>query len=269
MNNVRLKYKRGPFWRIIDVLYPGSWDELTREQFVDIISVIQKDYITESDNIFIINSILGMKKLPLFNFPDRLNDLNRFIFEIKEPFSKVFIRDIFATRIKLYGPQDEFNNVKIGEFSFSDTYFLRYIKHHQPADLNRMIAVLYRPEGKFFQEDSPEYTGDIREKFNENIIEYRARLVDYIPRREKQAILFNYRIIRKWIESKYPHVFPQNGDEQAMTIKLGKSDEPGWDKFLRSLCNGDITKLDLVADQYLHNVLAEANDAILESKKET
>ncbi len=268
MNNIKLRYKRGLFWRIINVDYPCRWEELTPKQFIDIVSVISHQEITDADNIFIINTILGLKKCPLFNWPDRISHLNKFLFEIKEPFSKVFITEIHPHGQPFYGPSDAFNNVKIGEFAFADTYFMAYIKTHRVEFMNKVIAALYRPRVLNLDPTSYDYQGDFREPFNENIIDHRASLVDRIPRPVKEAIIFNYRIIRKYIEMQYPYVFPQEKNKDVTVVKIGSSTQAGWDKFLRSLCNGDITQIDKVADQLLHNVMAEANDTIMESNKE-
>lgn len=118
-------------------------------------------------------------------------------------------------RNSLYGPSDELKNISLAEFSYADSFYLKYFKSKNTEDLDLMIACLYRPKQKEVDINSEYFTGDIREKFNKNTIEQRAAQIKKLHIKYKQAILLFYIGCRTYIVDSHPSVFPKDSKQKA------------------------------------------------------
>ena len=269
MVQVSIKYKPSKWrpWKKVKVNYPTQWEDLNQEQFILLVKLLNKGYMTERDRILFVNCVLGLIRFPLYDFPEELTDLNRFIFDLDEPFNRFFIQSIVVDGKAMFGPNDGFYNMRGAEWAFADTFYSQWCKSKDDATCNNVLACLYRPRIKNFDPGSVEYKGDCREEFNDALIDFRSEIMSSVKPEIKEAIMFNYKVMRRWIELKYPHVFPQ--DKSKLNIVVGRGEHKGWSKFLRNMCNGDLTKLENVSMLYIHDMLQEADDAIAENNKKT
>ena len=167
----------------------------------------------------------------------------------------------FKIRKQLYfGPNNHFSNMTFGEFIFADTMFINFFEKNDPAILNKLIAILYRPQ--FYFEDDPQFKGDKRQDFNENLIKYHSKQIAKLKPQLKSTILFNYHTIRKWLTEKYIYVFGTYKQDTEQTQK--KSTDNGWLSVLKNL-SPDILQIDSYTKQPLHNVLEHLNIEIHKS----
>lgn len=274
MVKVGIKYKTfsiWPWWRTHTAEFPTNWEELSADQFALAVKILSKGFIGDTDKNLFFNKVLNLKNYPVYNLPDTMLQLCDWMLDIVDPFSKMFFKEIKIDGITYHGPCDGFYNVKLGEWAFADTFFMQYSKNKSDAMCNKFIACLYRPSGSAYHKkeseynpESVNYTGDIREKFNDNLIEHRAKIFEQMDAEVKSAVVFNYRVIRRWLEDMYFNLFPK--EKPRLKIIMSKESSGGWDKFIRNLCNGDLTKLGAVSDLYIHTVLQEADEAIAEKK---
>ncbi|MDX5510635.1 MAG: hypothetical protein LPK01_00315 [Hymenobacteraceae bacterium] len=158
---------------------------------------------------------------------------------------------------KYYGPRERLRNISFLEFIFADTYFIHYTQNQEEELLNKFIACLYRERTwcHFIKRKLPNYSGDIRQPFNENLIEERARLLAKLPVEEKFAILTWYRGCRDYLEKEYPHVFSSDNQEKAS--------KSGWDSVLRSMSQG-VHTIDATGRVLIGNVLGVMEDRAIE-----
>lgn len=123
------------------------------------------------------------------------------------------------------GPMDGMSNLRFGEWCVADTYLQAYAETEEIQFLHKLAAVLYRPAGNGpgATPGSPEYRGDRREKFNDQLVDDRAKLMAKLHLPILQGIFVFFSSCRKLITSQYPKVFPEPKEGE----QPGSSNE-GW-----------------------------------------
>lgn len=241
MTPVKLNFKFLFFSIVIQTAHPDSWNELSEKQFIRLVQLLKKGYITENDRIRLIKTFLNIKARVFVRLGNlqviQLLELSDFLQEEKY-FNNILIKELKISRSKLYGPGARFENVEFEEFAFADTLFNKYSTTKKQDWLDQMIAVLYRPKIKKHNPTAADYYGDIRETFNKHNIESRAKLITCIPQKVKEAIVFNYKAIRVWIEHRYPNIFPPSLPGEK--IKQTTDNSIKWSKIIRDLTDGHI-----------------------------
>ena len=159
---------------------------------------------------------------------------------------------------RLFGPRAGFRNLRFAEFIFADAYYGRYLQTNDEAHLNRLVAVLYRPQRAGYAPDSPAYGGDRREDFNENLLEARTRQVAKLPHHVKYAVLLWYRGCRHQLENRFDYVFTADTQQKAT--------QSGWSEVLHELAGG-VHRIDATADQLLLTVLREMNRVLRQAEE--
>ena len=83
----------------------------------------------------------------------------------------------------LYGPTDQFMNVKFGEYRDALRLFYEFNTTGDINTLYDIVAILYRPKKYFhaIQKRLPNYDGDIRQSYNSNHVAKRAEVMRYAP----------------------------------------------------------------------------------------
>ncbi|MBC6988573.1 hypothetical protein [Hymenobacter sp. BT491] len=148
----------------------------------------------------------------------------------------------------LYGPRDSFRNLTFAEFIFADTFFLRYLQTNEEAWLNKLVAVLYRPQREDYRPHAASYGGDRREDFNEHLLDARAGYMARVPHYVKLAVLLYYQGCRRELERRYQRVFEGDTNQKAALS--------GWEAVLHNLADG-VHRVEATAGQSLHNVMRE------------
>lgn len=90
----------------------------------------------------------------------------------------------FIPKIKnMYGPMDALQNISILEYIHAIDHLYQYSKSKDESDLNRMIAVLWRPKQKFIRirKFFNIWNGDIRVEYNDLLVEDRSKYFEKIP----------------------------------------------------------------------------------------
>jgi hypothetical protein len=157
---------------------------------------------------------------------------------------------------KLYGPADELANLSFVEFIKAESAYIAYAKTRDPEALDLLVAILYRAKRKDYDPTSPDFDGDIREKYNDHLLAGRVKLVSRLPLATRQAIFLFYDGCRSLILKQYSNVFrkPKDGDAKGR----------GWGHVLRSLA-GSVNEYERTAFQPLGTVLTDLDMAIQES----
>ena len=196
------------------------------------------------------------------NIPgDRIADIeNLLMFIYNEPAPEWYMNTLEVEGVKLIGPLAQFKNLTCGEFAFADTYYSAYFETKKEDFLDKCLAVLMREEDPEANENNIDWKGDRRIIFNENHIDRRAILISKIPPEIKLAAMFNYSIIRAKLEQRFIWIFQKS----ASGVNNKKN---GWDKVMRSMCQGDLTKLDKIFNVPLYTFFDELNDTIKQNSK--
>lgn len=207
--------------RGIVVEFPGSWEELTNEQFSFVMQTWLKlmDEKISPDEFFLIvlYHLLGIKRGPFQDWKDRrlskeqLEDKFANVWQLTETLQwlirveeteegpsamlnytgiKNRIPSIGGFWAWLEGPEDCLLNLTFGEYRHAWTHFEAYTRDRKHADLDFLVAILYRPVRANYDElkHKPDFDGQNREPFNPYITAHYAELVKDLPFWMKYAI---------------------------------------------------------------------------------
>lgn len=164
----------------------------------------------------------------------------------RNPYSVIEYQDDRGRRHSLYGPTDELENVTLYELGAAFAYHENYLKSQASADLDRLIALLYRPsKPRSAHNQRSAYEGDRRLPYrkHEATLPARAQLVAHLPDLVKIALLFWFSSCRQAIVDGYQNIFRQDDPDVE---RIGN--DYGFAGVLLSLAGG-IVHLDAVADQ--------------------
>ena len=263
--------------------FPEAFCELTFEQFTAYHRFLEEEISTGELLWFFLQGNDEFKaEIP----GTRIAELeNLLIFIYTEPTPEWYLKYLKIDEAELIGPAAEFSNLITGEFVFADTYYTEFMRNYSSLrlrsateeigstslndrslateaenNMNKCLAVLMREADVDADENSSKWKGDKRVVFNENHIERRAALIAEVPIEMRLAAIFNYGIIRDLLEKRYIWIFQKSTDE-------GKNKNSGWDKVMRSMCFGDITKLNDIFFIPLYTFFDELNDVVKERSK--
>lgn len=256
----------------ITVVLPSKWNELTSKQLLYIASMWQtwRDTMqrgatmlhyktalfielmnnTEAEKKKVIEW-LGMIKKTDVNIFSTLDFLFNDITLTKNLFPTLSL-GVFS---KYYGPHDGLANVSIGEFSFAITFYNRYSKTKNIADLDKLIAILYRPKNKNADE-----TGDARKPFKKHLIEAYEIELRQLQLKYKQAVyLYFIGCMEAW-SRRYQFVFSK---------AEGSSSGSGtpFINIIIELAGGKFGTFDQTFEQNADIVLTELNNLLKPKKK--
>ena len=158
-----------------------------------------------------------------------------------------------------YGPSDSITNIKFSEFIHTETAYEKLMETGNDEYLNRLVAILYRPSGKTKLND-PNFRGDIREPFNDFMIDRRSKRAMFIADNIKIAILLYYTGCRLALTKIFPDVFGGSGSTGTDTFK-------SYMNLVETLANYDITKKEDIRNAYLYDVLLTLNQSILRDRE--
>lgn len=210
---------------------PESFDELTREQLIAIAPILLKGNPTPQEKWYVAMQLCGFgddlysaqasRKKNGYEYISqeimtRVQPHIEFVFEktglVKQLITVVDVApkyQFFGTR-RLYGPQSEFNNLTIAEFSDTESCLNYFETTKDPVWLHRFIAVLYRPGKK-----SLRFTGDHRLPYNFHMNDFIAEMVSKIDERIKCAILLWYHACRAQLVTDYGFLFSKKNDGEG------------------------------------------------------
>ncbi len=217
---------------------PVRWSELSEQQLENVSLVLNPD-VNED---ILISLILRMSRL----FARRLDSYQKFsILRQLKYLRQSDTCDMFIiTRLSgLHAPERYLRNVTFGQFIFGDTYWLSYIDGRK-EDLNNFLACFYTA-GKFSDSD----------------IEKNAALISQESRKKREAIAFNYGLIREWLAKRYKYVF------EKQTKKRKRTRSNGWVGVFDAVVGDDIINADKYADTPLSQVLRYMDNKIKEQIK--
>jgi hypothetical protein len=194
---------------------PGSWTELDPKQFARIIQVLHYSKADEyTINVSLLALLFGKSGWHILdNLPNEdlynLVPLTNFIRDEK-PLIKNHFPTLNIHKQRCAAPAEDLSNLSFGEWCFAFQFYTYFKLTNDYTWVNKLIACLYRPMAGVQGKESPNYTGDIREPFNENLIESRSKRVDSIPEHFKLAVLAWFTLAVQEVMEFRPLVFPVN-----------------------------------------------------------
>lgn len=168
----------------------------------------------------------------------------------KCPWPKIMLSKKHGRKKYLYAPEDGLANASIYEMSMLFSTFENYLAEQNEDDLDRLIAILYRPgkpETKANKRSG--YQGDRRLPLlhHEATIDKRMRKVSKLEPLVKQVIVFWFASCRQIIINQFPNLFDSPQESSG-------PDPFGWGGVLLALADG-LHNLDNIAQQKYSNAL--------------
>ncbi len=266
MHDITLRYKttsKANKTEELKLKVAASWNELTSGQLLDIIRIQLSSLPGDpaiADQLkklqllktllgikwVIVHQFTGVQRLSLYPILDFLSGVGL----TKQLLPEIVCRvKLSPKREVLHGPAERFRNLTFAEFIYCDTLFSFFCKTNNIAYLDKLIACLYRTQRANHDPTGPTYKGDIRQDFNEHLIDGRLPLIEPLPMYIKYAILAWYRGCRKELEQLYDRVFTETNQQKAA--------EGDWGDVLLSLSGEKFGPLEQTSQQRVHTVFKE------------
>jgi hypothetical protein len=226
--------------QIIDYNFtiPSSWDELSYYQHAYILQVLHHDgdkFLKTDKLLYILfeghwdiladisaDDLHGLASCTNFIFNERPSAINKF--------PKIKLNKKFYL-----APADNLGNIGFGEWCFVYQFAKYFRETNDMIFLDKLIATLYRLPDPAQHPDDINYSGDIREIFNENLIDNRARLVADIPEKLKLGIYTWFGSALFEVMERRPHAFPPVNPNDQTDNDSDPDDGRTWLTIFREL----------------------------------
>lgn len=203
---------------------PEKWNELSAVQLIRICKVLLQKPEEITGRMMLLKILTGMSSLRwLTQHVDELEDhlyLCDFLLtdaNLTEQLLPVFPLSTFRFPLStcLHGPAANFDNLRIGEFSFCDFFYKEYEKkgvENGINELDRLVGTLYRSLKPLYnRKTNPD--GDCRALFNKNLVDsYYPQQVKRWPLEVKVAIAWWFKACRVELQKQFANVFNGGGE---------------------------------------------------------
>ncbi len=248
----------------------GEFNELTRRQVISIAGILHMPLDEIRKKILILKTLLKAD----------WNPWRHWIYYYKLsaesqamclPLTEFALKEITLTKnllpsltppfsfTKLYGPEDMLKNIVFIEFIKCERAYTRFTRTGKIQFLNELVSIIYRPKKKDYNPESPNYDGDIRERYNDYNVSLRAKAVARISIRKRLAVLLFYYGCRKNIIDSplYKEIFTKQDAKKVDQMK----DNYTWETVLNTIAENPM-HIEEVSYIRLSTVLFSLNQKI-------
>jgi hypothetical protein len=241
---------------------PESWGEVPANVYPELASI----YLKKSDEMDVHDKTVRaflLLTIEHYKVIKRLSDeeLYDLLKNIDWVFNKLDILDnplpvVVINGKDYYGPQKAMENLRFAEWCVADTHFVNYSHTAALEDLQKLAACIYRPSGigDEFKHSHPSYRGDIRERFNDQLVDQRSAEMSKLGKAYLEGIYLFYASCRHHIISMYEDFFPQKEKKEGEAP--AKSDFSWFDIYDDLRGDPKFGGPDKLEDEFLHTVLA-------------
>lgn len=162
--------------------------------------------------------------------------------------SVIFSR--FRLRLRYMAPAEALATSTFAEFIEAE-------KAYSDGDYARLTAILYRPE------ERRKWTLDARKPLDDKSLQIRAALFTRLDPAVVQLIVLHYEATRRFLQSCFPHVFPQmqsDADRQ-------KNASGNWLDVAIGMAKLDVTKIDQIEKTNLYLALKVLNEQLKQAQQ--
>lgn len=225
---------------------PSEWKEMNSQQYLATIKILLS-VESSSENVWAIPPILlniPLKEYFQMNITQRTTLLVSFqhLREFKELPVKWLISKIKVGVRIWHGPNEKLSNLVFAEFMYAETMLERYYKKKDSWELDRFIAIFYRPNN---------FLGS-RPKFDNKQVDERAKALKNLPFHVKTAILLNYQGWKYNLKRLFPYVFQEGSSEDT-------TQSSNWLEQAVRLAEHKQSEVDVIKNTNLYEILASFN----------
>lgn len=254
--------------------FPSEWNELTADQLKAIAVLLHSQERMPDFRVKAVHAMIGSKNelfrqyglilkaqdkaikqanlVAMRYWQARRDALNEAIYSISETlrftFEKITLTKQLLPRVKgFFAPSTGFGNVSFVEFANAETAYKSWANTSEDVYLNRLIAVLYRPNLRFWRIRSFfSIDFDPRRPYTDAMAAAMLSKVARWPMDVKYSILAWFSGCYNYIIEKYPHVF-REGE--------GEGDGFGWAGTITQLAGTKFGDVEATASENLHTIL--------------
>lgn len=258
---------------------PSEIEEMTRKQYIKYAGLVSKllskgisfdQFKTEMVFTFMkitsnkakYEKLAGESKFDISANVYKIGELLDYFFTLEDDkikvnlsWTKSFIRSIHRWLYFYYGPVDALTDITFLEYKDANSFYRKFSETNDEADLNRLIAVLYRP--KFFGK---------KFKYNPDKIEKRAQRIGKIRNDIRFGIFLFYTACEEFLRTgsfkadgntiNLSILYEVTAREKRLADKVKHKDESGLTGLANSLAKtGIYGTVDKVYSQNLYDVL--------------
>ena len=191
MRQVEFQYKKWGIKRVIKRTIPTTYEEMTPSQFLATVR-LTKEWITDREFFLQFFGLTDDLLTTLDTFLlYRLTETLGFLKQIKGACTGFYCQELNG---KLLAPQEKLRGMTFQQFMTVDTFFSWFLVTEKEQYLDRFIASLYLKSD---------------EAFTDLDLDERLPAVKQIHMDLKYSIVVNWVLIKSWLSSAYPFLFPE------------------------------------------------------------
>lgn len=245
-----------------DIQVKDSWNELSAEECFAAAYILFDDITTYERAVKLLLLLGGPKNFELISSLDEeaihsLIQLTNFFIDTPGPSNNPlkYYKQRHLGFNSFYGPADNLSNVVFSEWILADTYFSRFASNQDENELNKLVAVLYRP----FDKNRSKSAGDDREKFNENEVSNRLSQVEKWPKEQRLAVFLFFSGCKALLAQRFPNVFTKRDGQTP--------DRFGWMSLYDELLGGKFGLDETLSQTNIYMVFLSLERAAEKSNK--
>ena len=249
MRQVEFRYKKWGVKRVIKRTIPTNYAEMTPAQFLATVR-LTKGGIDEREfflQFFDLTDKL-LAKLDTFLLY-RLTETLGFLKQIKGACTGFYCEELNG---KLLAPQEKLRGMSFQQFMTVDTFFSWFLVTEKEQYLDRFIASLYLKSD---------------EAFTDLDLDERLPAVNQIHMDLKYSIVVNWVLIKSWLSSAYPFLFPEGEASDNSQGDKVKSKPVDWLAIFDAWVGDNVPSIDAYRTLPCMDAIRLLNRKIKESKK--
>lgn len=255
MKQIEFRYKRFGFTRRKRIAVPNKMSEMSPTQYLATIR-LSKKWITEEEffrQFFGLSSSL-LAKLPLY-YLYRLSALLGFL---KDKNGRVDCFYLSELPGRIIAPLPKLRGMTLQQFMTVDTFASWYMAFEKDEYLDSCIATLYLKEGESFSKNGG----------NPLNMEKRIPTIRRLPFDLKYSILMNWVLIKEWLSSAYPSLFPEGKPSTNSRGDKIKSKPIDWLAVFDAFVGDNIADMDAYKELSALDAFRIMNRRIADAKKQ-
>lgn len=234
---------------------PENYAEMTPAQFLATVRLSQgwideqqffKQFFRLKDNV--------LAKLDLFQLYQLVKQMD-FLKTIHDSVSFFYCPSLPG---KLFAPDSKLSGMSFQQFMMVDTFFSWYLAYEKEHFLNQFIAALYLKKDESYFVEPGKKTLDMQRRVSE---------VRNIPFDLKYSVLVNWVLIKKWLSSAYPSLFPAGEENVNAQGDKVKSKPVDWLSLFDTWVGDNVAYMDSYRSMPCMDAIRLLNRKIKESKK--
>jgi len=166
--------------------------------------------------------------------------------------------------VPLYGPSAALFNITLAEFIRAETLYDQIISSPDGKTVDKFNAVLYRPRDEKADTSDPMFSGDIRQKFNDHLVDRNTSFTANLSLWQKIYIRLFYDGCRAFIIHKHPNAFSATGSD---TQGEPKTVFEGFISLVTALSDNDATRAARLRDTLAWDVFPVLEALAIQEKK--